>query len=540
MKLLSDARGAVRIASSDATIAPFDSTTLEKLESKHPKTPLDRRVYPQNVNATLIVNEDDVYKAVMSFAPGSAGGTTCLRPQHVKDCLSDKLGQDASNLKSALTEFVNLLLSGKVPDRIKPLIAGANFSAFNKPNGGLRTFAVGDTLRRVAGKCAASIASSKFKSYFAPLQVGFGTRGGAEAAVHAVRAFIKSANENDVLLKLDFSNAFNHVKTDYVAELLAEEMAELLPFYRLCYEQGSFLPFGEGFLVSEEGFQQGDPLVVFLFCLSIHRFIVRLKARLKIAYIDDITKCDDWKIVIGDLRLVMVEIEKFGLSLNNEKCEIVFFSSNHEFCTKVTNEFNLLCPRIKTVQDSEIELLGSALGPISIETIFSQKLKAILLMKERLKHVSSHCALFLLKNCFLLPKLMYFFLTSEVYRRTDLLLTLENTIIKIKIDVAVWRQASLPAYSGGLGILPPTKLAVVSYLSSFLSVEDLAQQVYAFSQTDIITDALTSFDAFTADRAPRDLLNSAKYTTKSRKNKLASFSRKPQPMTPPDYMELLV
>ena len=205
----------------------------------------------------------------------------------------------------------------------------------------------------------------------------------------------------------------------------------------------------------------------------------------------------------------MAEIEKVGLSLNDKKCEIVFFSSNHDFSTKVTNEFKLLCPRIKTVQDSEIELLGSALGPISIETIFNQKLKAILLMKERLKHVSSYCVLFLLKNCFLIPKLIYFFRTSEVYRRTDLLLTLENTIISvleniinIKIDVAAWQQASLPARSGGLGILPPTKLAVVSYLSSFLSVKDLAQQVYAFSQTDVITDALTNFDAFTVDGVP--------------------------------------
>ena len=209
-------------------------------------------------------------------------------------------------------------------------------------------------------------------------------------------------------------------------------------------------------------------LAVFLFCLSIHRFIVRLKSRLKIAYTDDITKGDDWKIVIGDLRLVMAEIKKVGLSLNNEKCEIVFFSSNYEFRTKVTNEFKLLCPRIKTVQNSEIELLGSALGAISIETFFNQKLKAILLMKERLKHVSSHCALFLLKNFFLIPGLIFFFRTSEVYRRSDLFLTLENTIIavleniiNIKTDVAVRQQDSLPARSGGLGILPPTKLAVV-------------------------------------------------------------------------------
>ena len=180
-------------------------------------------------------------------------------------------------------------------------------SAFNKPNGGLRPIAVGDTLRRVAGKRNASITSSKFKSFFAPLQVGFGTRGRC------------SANKNDVLLKLDSSKAFNTVRRDYVAEHLAEEMPELFPFYRLWYEQGSFLSLGEGFIVSEEGFQQGDPLAVFLFCLSIHSFLVRLKARLKIAFIDDINKGDDWKIVIGDLRLVMAEIEKNRLVLERWK-----------------------------------------------------------------------------------------------------------------------------------------------------------------------------------------------------------------------------
>ncbi|GAV05181.1 hypothetical protein RvY_15351 [Ramazzottius varieornatus] len=43
-----------------------------------------------------------------------------------------------------------------------------------------------------------------------PEQVGYGPRGGAEAAVHSARLFV-TQNEKDcqVLLKLDFKNAFN-------------------------------------------------------------------------------------------------------------------------------------------------------------------------------------------------------------------------------------------------------------------------------------------------------------------------------------------
>ena len=44
--------------------------------------------------------------------------------------------------------------------------------------------------------------------YFNPLQVGVGVAGGCEAAVHATRRFLSVMPADNIIVKLDFSNAF--------------------------------------------------------------------------------------------------------------------------------------------------------------------------------------------------------------------------------------------------------------------------------------------------------------------------------------------
>ena len=87
--------------------------------------------------------------------------------------------------------------------------------ALSKPGGGVRPIAVGLTLRRLAGKIIMKKLYGKCKDFFYPNQLGVGTPKGAESAVHAVRAYIKSEKMTDkVLLKIDFKNAFNQVSRD--------------------------------------------------------------------------------------------------------------------------------------------------------------------------------------------------------------------------------------------------------------------------------------------------------------------------------------
>ena len=100
-----------------------------------------------------------------------------------------RTGDAGSRLLSNLTTFINTILAGSVPRSILPAFPFRfrTLSAFNKKDGGIQPIAVGDTLRRLAAKCATRSVQDKFSGILGPSQLGFGTPGGCEAAVHATR-----------------------------------------------------------------------------------------------------------------------------------------------------------------------------------------------------------------------------------------------------------------------------------------------------------------------------------------------------------------
>ena len=62
--------------------------------------------------------------------------------------------------------------------------------ALEKPGGGgggVRPIAVGCTLRRLVAKIAGQLVVDEMAELLSPRQLGYGVRGGAEAAVHACR-----------------------------------------------------------------------------------------------------------------------------------------------------------------------------------------------------------------------------------------------------------------------------------------------------------------------------------------------------------------
>ncbi len=76
---------------------------------------------------------------------------------------------------------------GKARESARKWICCASLTALAKPDGVLRPIAIGETLRMLTGKIQAKDAGEDFQAYFEPTQVGVGSKGGAEAAVHAVR-----------------------------------------------------------------------------------------------------------------------------------------------------------------------------------------------------------------------------------------------------------------------------------------------------------------------------------------------------------------
>ena len=60
-----------------------------------------------------------------------------------------------SRLLRALTEFVNVMLRGEVPNFAVSILYGANVCGLQKGEGGIRPVAVGSTFHRLATKIGA-------------------------------------------------------------------------------------------------------------------------------------------------------------------------------------------------------------------------------------------------------------------------------------------------------------------------------------------------------------------------------------------------
>ena len=134
-------------------------------------------------------------------------------------------------LLQSLTSFINFILSGEVTHSVRHFFFGATLIALNKIDGGVRPIDVGCTLRRLVAKCAGNHVMKAMGTLVAPHQLGYGVPLGAEAAVHAARIFLHNLQPGQLIMKLDFRNAFNSLRRDKMVTLVEELVPELLPWY---------------------------------------------------------------------------------------------------------------------------------------------------------------------------------------------------------------------------------------------------------------------------------------------------------------------
>lgn len=135
-----------------------------------------------------------------------------------------------------------------------------------------------------------------------PFQLGYGTKGGAEAGAHAARCFINSDHQSlKVFLKIDFQNAFNELERDCMLLANYKKCPGIYPFIKQCYSSPTNLTFGDYDLLSQRGCQQGDPCGPAIFCITIHEMICMLKSKLNIWYLDDGSLGGSPEVVLEDL-----------------------------------------------------------------------------------------------------------------------------------------------------------------------------------------------------------------------------------------------
>jgi hypothetical protein len=171
------------------------------------------------------------------------------------------------------------------------------------------------------------------------------------------------------------------------------------------------------------------------------------------------------------LHVITSEGVKYGLLLNSSKCEAITpcgFSAHSAldgFLQFTVDTATLLGAPLST---------GEALTEC-LTTRCNDLCRAV----KRLKLISAHDALVLLKNSLSAPKLQYT-LRAACCEGHNLLTTFDNmlrsalcSICNVTLTDEQWLQASLPVRAGGLGIRRVSSLAPSAFLASAAGTRDL-------------------------------------------------------------------
>ena len=67
-------------------------------------------------------------------------------------------------------------------------------------------------------------------------------------------------------------------------QIVLEELPELYPFIHMCYSLASLFIFGDHVLLSDEGFQQGNPLGPLLFCATPLKLARSMTSEFNVGY----------------------------------------------------------------------------------------------------------------------------------------------------------------------------------------------------------------------------------------------------------------
>ena len=115
-----DTKGAMRIITSNESIADMTDETYTKLIQMHPSPSRNIQIpEPSNDSTPILqVKDFEVKTSILSFANGSSSGIDGISPQHLKDLISVSAGEHGIKLLASITKLINFMLEGKVKDCI--------------------------------------------------------------------------------------------------------------------------------------------------------------------------------------------------------------------------------------------------------------------------------------------------------------------------------------------------------------------------------------------------------------------------------------
>ena len=132
-------------------------------------------------------------------------------------------------------------------------------------------------------------------------------------------------------------------------------------------------------------------------------------------------------------------------------------------------------PGIKTPKKDELIILVSPLGLKSQGDLLEKKINELENVIGIVEKLDAHYSFFMLKNCFSLPKLLYFLRTSTCFNHPALLKKYDkivrnglSKVCNVNFDDISSTQLALHAEMGDLGVLSASILALPAFFPQLL------------------------------------------------------------------------
>lgn len=354
---------------------------------------------------------------------------------------------------------------------LREWVVASRLIPINKPGGGIRPIAVGESFARLAGQWVLGLFSSQVGESLLPSQFGVGTPGGVEPIIFGMLSAFCEEGVDHGLAQLDFTNAFNSISRHEIATQLEAKVPGMMSLVRLLYNEPSpllvrRLDGSVETIWSRRGVRQGDPLAPFLFSLAITPLLEDLAPHTvhpeagQWAYLDDVWLDLPDRAAFDSVLEALSDpgvLTRFGLQVNQPKCG--FYSQEY-------------------IRDVGIKALGSWLGgPLDPSSggagLVRDAVERLRVRVTKLDPLSFQEQLLIIRMCYA-PQLNHLIRTlhPDIVRdgceAFDSVVMAALGVITGGLDDTAVSIAHLPTRFGGLGVMSQVETGPIALGAGFL------------------------------------------------------------------------
>ena len=194
---------------------------------------------------------------------------------------------------------------------------------------------------------------------------------------------------------------------------------------------------------------------------------------LNIWYLDDANLGGSFDCVRKNIDFIIPALSRIGLSFIPDKSEIINIGCTPDEFELAIIYINGVLPGVRVTHPANLQILGSPILKSGIKNTLSKKRSILSQSSSSLLLIDSHPALFLLRNCFSIPKFLYILRSAPCYESPDELGKIDGILRKYAVDICNvhfddtgWPIATLPIRFEGLGLRSASDISEVAYLAS--------------------------------------------------------------------------